>query len=111
MKVSLPLKKKKKIGVKSLQQLARINNECRILMNTKNHFNSKNGPINVSTNNQDQPMLQKPCKLEYSAWKNEKLIIKLNDSDNCFMVDNGDLILPENVATLIFYHSLVVIGR
>lgn len=106
-----PLKKKIKSGVKPLQQLARRYAESRILLLSKNSLNSKNGSIHVHTNNKDRPILQETCKPEYTGWKNDKFIVKLNNADNCFMVENGDIILIENIATSKSDHSLVVIGR
>jgi len=106
-----PLKKKIKSGVKPLQQLARRYAESRIVLLFKNSLNSKSGSINVHTNNKHRPLLQETCKPEYTGWKNDKFIVKLNNADNCFMVENGDIILIENIATSKSDHSLVVIGR
>jgi len=63
------------------------------------------------TSNKYRPILQETCKPEYTVWKNDKFIVKLNNANNCFMVENGDIILIENIAISKSDHSSVVIGR
>lgn len=93
-----PLKKKIKSGVKPIQQLARRYAESRILFMSKNRLNTTNDSIKVHTNNKYRPILQELCKPEYTGWKNDKFIIKLNNADKCFEVENGDIILIDKMS-------------
>lgn len=108
-----PLKKKIKNGVKPLQQLARRYTEYKLLREHRQLNESKfDYPIKVSCKNKNRPLLQEACDPQYSGWKHKHFTVKLNDANNCFELENGDIIVIENIATSkINKDMMLVIGR
>jgi len=106
------LKKKIKNGVEPLQQLARRYTEYKLLREHKQIYESKfDYPIKVSCKKKNIPLLQEAGDPQYSGWKNQHFTAKLNDADNCFEMENGDVIVIENIATSKITKNLLVIGR
>lgn len=107
-----PLKKKIKNSVKPLQQLAHRYAESRLLQTYKKvdppNFDC---PIITQTKNKNRPLLPEACEPQYTGWKHKHFIIKLNNGNNCFELENGDVVVIENIATSKVKQTLLVIGR
>lgn len=107
-----PLKKKIKTGAKPLQQLIRrYVEEKQLQLNKKPEFLESTGPFNAHCKLKIRPMTNDSCDPQYSGWKTDLFILKLNESDNCVQMKNQDIVKIENFTTSKFDSSILVVGR
>lgn len=59
----------------------------------------------------NRPMTQNICEPQFTGWKTEKFVIKLNKANNCVKMKSGDLVLIDNIATSQLDRSILIIGR
>jgi len=107
-----PLKKKIKSGMKPLQQLVRrYAEEKKICQLNKNENKICLGPVNMQHKLKNRPMIQDVCEPQFTGWKTEKFVLKLNKANNCVKMKSGDLVLIDNIATSQLDQSILIIGR
>lgn len=51
------------------------------------------------------------CEPYFTGWKTEKFILKINKSDNCVKMTNGDIVIIENIVTSKLHENILLIGR
>lgn len=106
-----PLKKDIRSGQKPLQQLINRCAERRVLNVNINKF-LKEGPFNAHClKSVTKPLLSTTSDPQYTGWRFTNYIIKLNFSDNCVEMKNGDIVQIENIATSNIDSNVVIIGR
>lgn len=69
------------------------------------------GPIKMQKELENRPITQDGCKPQFSGWKTENFVLKLNKANNCVKMKTGDLLLIENLVTSKFDKSILIIGR
>lgn len=107
-----PLKKKIKSGMKPLQQLVRrYTEEKKICQLNKNENTVCPGPVKMQHKLNSRPMTQDVCEPQFTGWKTEKFVIKLNKANNCVKMKSGDIVLIDNIATSQLDSSILIIGR
>jgi len=106
-----PLKKDIRSGQKPLQQLINRCAERRVLNVNIEKF-LKKGPFNAHClKSVTKPLLSTTNDPQYTGWRFTNYIIKLNLSDNCVEMKNGDIVKIENIATSNIDLNVVIIGR
>jgi len=69
------------------------------------------GPFNAHCKLKIRPMTYDSCDPQYSGWKKNSFILKLNEGDNCVQMKNLDIVKIENFTTSKFDSSILVVGR
>ncbi|CAI6342721.1 unnamed protein product [Macrosiphum euphorbiae] len=59
----------------------------------------------------NRPLIQDVCEPQFTGWKTEKFVLKLNKANNCVKMKSGDLVLIDNIATSQLDQSILIIGR
>lgn len=107
-----PIKKKIKCGAKPLQQLVRrYAEEKQLQINKKPAIVESSGPFNAYCKLKVRPMTNDSCEPQYSGWKTDTYILKLNEGDNCVEINNQDIVKIENFTTSKYDGSVLIIGR
>lgn len=109
-----PLKKKIKSGFKPLQQLIRRYTEEKMTeLNSKHESKSEStyGPFNAKFKLKHRPITIDSGDPQFTGWKMEKYILKLNNGDNCILMNNNDIVIVENIATSKSNKKILIIGR
>jgi len=71
----------------------------------------KLGPINTICQNRNRPLILGIGSPQFSGWRTENFVIKINKSDCCVKTNNGSILLIENIATCEISKRIMVIGR
>jgi len=59
----------------------------------------KLAPINTICQNRNRPLIFDIGSPQFSGWRTENFVIKINKSDCCVKTNNGSILLIENIAT------------
>lgn len=98
--------------MKSLQQLVRrYAEEKKMCQLNKNENTICLGPVKMQHKLNNRPMTQNVCEPQFTVWKTEKFVIKLNKANNCVKMKSGGLVLIDNIATSQLDQSILIIGR
>lgn len=70
------------------------------------------GPFNSRCKLKNRPLtLDAANKPQFTGWKTNQFILKLNNCDNCVKMKNNDIVVIENIATSKLDGNVIIIGR
>lgn len=94
-----------------MQQLVRRYAEDKKCQSNLEEIKIYIGPIKMQKEFDYRPITQDGCYPQFSGWKTENFVLKLNKANNCVKMKTGDLLLIENFVTSKFDKSILIIGR
>lgn len=107
------LKKDVRNGHKVLQQFINRYGERRALKfkHLENKDSKIEGPLKTLCENKNKLLIPGTSNPQYLGWKMTNFNFKMNTSDNCVKLRNGEIVLIENIATSMSTNEIVIIGR